>query len=416
MKKGFTLIELLVVIAIIAVLAAILFPVFAQAREKARQANCQNNLRQMAVAVTIYAQDNGQLLPTGLGWTQAVKGALTSKIFDCPSTARIGTADAPDYFYVGGPGSLQQNTLGSFLSGAKQNDVSFPSQAIMVAELKNAANTNVKSYINDNDTGDINLAWAQLDVTRHGTGSICAYVDGHVAMLPSNSADTSATFVTSLAASSPCTTVPVQKNPIVQNVDLTSQPGAMDAALRTAGFNSLLCTVSGQPLMPDGQPSWMNGIPTVSVGSGQSIYDGSALAGRLTWAGVYYRVGVCAWYYNSACQSAVTITPKVTGTKRIAVVLLSNVGSSQISLPNGNFPMNGQIASVVFGGTSPRTVTLNKTMTNNKSPLANGHSDQGYYMGAYYVMYLGVTAGQPVTINLANSGFNGAIYLAFTKS
>ncbi len=57
MKKGFTLIELLVVIAIIAILAAILFPVFAQAREKARQATCQSNLKELALAELMYAQD-----------------------------------------------------------------------------------------------------------------------------------------------------------------------------------------------------------------------------------------------------------------------------------------------------------------------------------------------------------------------
>lgn len=54
---AFTLIELLVVIAIIAVLAAILFPVFAQAREKSRQASCQSNLRQIGIAIRMYAQD-----------------------------------------------------------------------------------------------------------------------------------------------------------------------------------------------------------------------------------------------------------------------------------------------------------------------------------------------------------------------
>ena len=55
--KGFTLIELLVVIAIIAILAAILFPVFARAREKARQTSCLSNLKQLALAYQMYAQD-----------------------------------------------------------------------------------------------------------------------------------------------------------------------------------------------------------------------------------------------------------------------------------------------------------------------------------------------------------------------
>ncbi|MCX7597678.1 MAG: DUF1559 domain-containing protein, partial [Armatimonadetes bacterium] len=63
MKKGFTLIELLVVIAIIAILAAILFPVFARAREKARQASCTSNLKQIAMAHLMYAQDYDEMLP-----------------------------------------------------------------------------------------------------------------------------------------------------------------------------------------------------------------------------------------------------------------------------------------------------------------------------------------------------------------
>src|SRR6266516_7867616 len=62
--RGFTLIELLVVIAIIAILAAILFPVFAQARDSARQTTCLNNCKQLGTALQMYAQDYDEGLPS----------------------------------------------------------------------------------------------------------------------------------------------------------------------------------------------------------------------------------------------------------------------------------------------------------------------------------------------------------------
>src|SRR5688572_8152662 len=62
-RSGFTLIELLVVIAIIAILAAILFPVFARARENARRASCQSNLKQIALGVKQYTQDYDEKFP-----------------------------------------------------------------------------------------------------------------------------------------------------------------------------------------------------------------------------------------------------------------------------------------------------------------------------------------------------------------
>lgn len=64
-KSAFTLIELLVVIAIISLLAALLFPVFARAREKARQATCASNLNQIGLAIFLYAQDNNNIVPFG---------------------------------------------------------------------------------------------------------------------------------------------------------------------------------------------------------------------------------------------------------------------------------------------------------------------------------------------------------------
>jgi prepilin-type N-terminal cleavage/methylation domain-containing protein/prepilin-type processing-associated H-X9-DG protein len=95
-RTGFTLIELLVVIAIIAILAAILFPVFARAREQARKANCLSNLKQVGTAILMYAQDyDERVVPvaTGtcpganaFGWADLLFPYVkNTKVFDCPS-------------------------------------------------------------------------------------------------------------------------------------------------------------------------------------------------------------------------------------------------------------------------------------------------------------------------------------------
>src|SRR6201746_543202 len=69
-SKGFTLIELLVVIAIIAILAAILFPVFAQAREKARSITCLSNQKQLRLGIMMYIQDYDEVLPQNQYYVQ----------------------------------------------------------------------------------------------------------------------------------------------------------------------------------------------------------------------------------------------------------------------------------------------------------------------------------------------------------
>ena len=88
-KKGFTLIELLVVIAIIAILAAILFPVFAQAREKARATSCLSNEKQIGLAFVQYTQDFDEYYPStaqyGTGWLHTIYPYVKSYgVFQCP--------------------------------------------------------------------------------------------------------------------------------------------------------------------------------------------------------------------------------------------------------------------------------------------------------------------------------------------
>jgi len=159
---GFTLIELLVVIAIIAVLAAILFPVFASAREKARQVTCLNNQRQIAQIIHQYVQDNDELFfaaPAQSSWASLLPP--TNGIYDCPSQTGIGTNARPEYGF------------NAYLYGRTLGDLGDVTTALMLVDLSMSGGSLRPDYAFD----DVQKEAA----ARHANGVILTCVDGHVA-------------------------------------------------------------------------------------------------------------------------------------------------------------------------------------------------------------------------------------------
>jgi len=164
-RKGFTLIELLVVIAIIAILAAILFPVFAKAREKARQSSCASNEKQLALAVIQYTQDFDEKYPKGgtfdintwwidweNGWPEEIAPYLkTVNVFRCPddnwhTPASWGAIEGMSYSInaaqVTGIGAQDRGMFGQPNNGGDKPSMTLgkvvkPAETIMICEVLN---------------------------------------------------------------------------------------------------------------------------------------------------------------------------------------------------------------------------------------------------------------------------------------
>jgi len=254
---GFTLIELLVVIAIISILAAILFPVFAQAREKARQITCASNLKQIGVATLLYTEDYDEGFPTfrykytdpvtaasdtanyitevepyvksGIGSnfnTVGANAADSTSVWFCPDFAVSNSTTiwpaaqtaTPDRSYAmniaicgNGPTTATNANL-SWAPVASGNPVNlaridYPSQNVLVFEFRG---TNV--YADGNDTNDFstnnytsNSAGTNIQSSddgdyvlgraRHSGGSNYLMVDGHVKWFGAPSQNYSTTLV-----------------------------------------------------------------------------------------------------------------------------------------------------------------------------------------------------------------------------
>lgn len=207
--SGFTLIELLVVIAIIAILAAILFPVFARARENARRSSCQSQLKQLSLGVFQYTQDYDEKFPPVMvgaaNWTTMTQPYLKStQILICPSQSGTGLGTYPSYG-MNVNLSVNGGVGGAEVHGISQAQVNHPSELIMLADdnLERIANQCdgyglSGAYVNTGgyaplwwdprtQRGGLNtVIWfgTRLDVVgpdaRHLGGANAAYADGHV--------------------------------------------------------------------------------------------------------------------------------------------------------------------------------------------------------------------------------------------
>lgn len=171
-RRGFTLIELLVVIAIIAILAAILFPVFAQAREKARQIQCLSNTKQIALGIAQYAQDYDELLPV-LGVNAQRRGRWHFQIwpyvknvdvFTCPNIpinrwvpptgSNLGTSDRGGYGW-----SLALAQAAPPRAAAAVTDIA---PGYSLAQIAKPADTIIVGDTGFNGTASHQVGWAMF--------------------------------------------------------------------------------------------------------------------------------------------------------------------------------------------------------------------------------------------------------------
>ncbi len=199
-RKGFTLIELLVVIAIIAILAAILFPVFAKAREKARQATCTSNLKQLGLAQLQYVQDYDETWPmnfeaitwydTTYGYWNAVAPYIKSPgIIKCPSTKQgywVNNSWYRSDLMYGVWGAWRQPPAGNL----------GPVAAATMASIKSPSNVIVSFEVGPNGGTPLGSSWPWVGTAiwqgyggaPHSDGAVLLLSDGHAKWFNTSSA------------------------------------------------------------------------------------------------------------------------------------------------------------------------------------------------------------------------------------
>ena len=193
-RSGFTLIELLVVIAIIAILAAILFPVFAKAREKSRQTACLSNCKQWGLAIMQYAQDYDETLGGAFNYWGPVLGSVAFTVYLqpyckstqmtlCPSDKNV----SPGYGYnwrgvgynVGYPYSPPRT--GPMYEGLSLSLIAHPAELVVMGDCYNYRTTGTPPSTVNLYAGYIYYEFADNPTicARHNDGNNFTFADGH---------------------------------------------------------------------------------------------------------------------------------------------------------------------------------------------------------------------------------------------
>ncbi|MEN6304042.1 MAG: DUF1559 domain-containing protein [Armatimonadia bacterium] len=214
-RSGFTLIELLVVIAIIAILAAILFPVFAKAREKARQTSCLSNIKQIAVGLLSYAQDYDERLPVKwwwyvhtpagytmstnyMTWAEAINPYVKNdQLFQCASR-QFSQANMPyntfpfAYNYNGANGVPTGDLPSSGLDWCPLGTIGSPATTIAIYDgwtMDTWWPAADQAALINHQPGSVPWTTTHWDIVlRHNDGTNVAFVDGHAKWLKSATA------------------------------------------------------------------------------------------------------------------------------------------------------------------------------------------------------------------------------------